>query len=233
MQKKIIVLAIAAALTAPAVALADAANVTPYGGANMSVDRITTGANLAGDSGTSKLVVNSNQTFFGLKGSEDLDGGMTAVWQIESLVQIDSAGGTLATRNSFLGLKGGAGTVLLGRHDTPYKMSTRKLDVFADGLADNRSLMGYGSKASFDGRQPDVLAYVSPTFSGVTAVIARVNLAEGNTASTAKQNTAMSMAAMYGSGPIYASLAYETHSFDAGVYAAASTSEKATKLSVG
>lgn len=237
MQKKVIVLAIAAALTAPAVALADAANVTPYGVANLSFDRISTGTTAAGASGVSKMVVSSNVSHFGLKGSEDL-GGLTGVWQIESEVNMDGSGtSTLGTRNTFIGLAGGFGTVLLGKHDTPYKLSTRGLDVFADTIADNRSLMGSAAVASFDGRQPDVLAYVSPAFSGVTAIIARVNLSEdlaqAATTTTVASSTigAISAAALYGAGPISASLAYETHNIDA--FGAPAISEKATKIGVG
>lgn len=92
--------------------------------------------------------VSSNTSRLGLKGSEDLGDGLSAIWQIEQQVNIDDttcAGGTgtLATRNSFGGLKSDSmGTVLLGRHDTPYKIATRKLDVFADNLADSRALTG-------------------------------------------------------------------------------------------
>ena len=41
-----------------------------------------------------------------------------------------------ASRNTFVGLNGGFGTVLIGRHDTPEKMSTGKLDLFADSVGD-------------------------------------------------------------------------------------------------
>jgi predicted porin len=163
---------------------------------------------------------------------------MAAVWQMEQMVVLDgSATSTLATRNSFLGLKSGMGTVLMGRHDTPYKMATRKLDVFADGLADNRALMGgvtgVSAAASFDGRQPDVLAYVSPTFANITAVIARVNLSESRTVSGSPSAHAISLAGMYNAGPIYASLAYEAHNFKGPAPAGTENSETALKVGFG
>lgn len=259
MQKKVIVLAIAAALSAPAMALADSANVTLYGVANVSADYVTTGdTDTPKVKGVSKLVVSSNVSYVGLKGSEDLGNGMAAVWQIESQVDLDNNAQALASRNSFVGLKSGMGTVLMGKHDTPYKMATRNLDVFADSIADNRSIMGgvslntanlnqFGTAgASFDGRQPNVLAYVSPTFANITAVIARVNLSEGRTvngavdaADTLTNNlgltsaNAISAAAMYNAGPFYGSLAYEVHNFKDSSAAGTTADENAIKLGFG
>jgi len=240
MQKKIIVLAIAAALSVPTLALADTANVTIYGVANLSFDSISTGTNTAGTAGVSKLVVSSNQSRLGLKGSEDLGDGMSAVWQIESLIAMDNAGGSLGlNRNTFAGLKSDSmGSVLLGRHDTPYMMSTRKLDLFTDSLADSRGLMGGGtsgaaanvaSAVGFDGRQPDSLVYISPTFSGFNAAFSRINTAEAVTATNSALSSIISLAGMYNAGPIYASFAYESHSFTAAGAGGASTQEKSMK----
>ncbi|HCI12666.1 MAG: hypothetical protein A2063_08455 [Gallionellales bacterium GWA2_60_142] len=211
MQKKIIALAIAAAVSAPA--FADS-NVTIYGVANVSYDMTQSGAVA---NGFSNNKVSSNTSRIGFKGNEDLGDGMSAVWQIESLIQIDgqtAAGNTLANRNTFAGLSSAsAGTVLMGRHDTPYNISNRKYDMFADGLADNRSIMGGGTSAaaSFNGRQPNVIAYISPAMSGFTGAIAYVAGAEGQTLSTQTKGSAWSMAALYGNGPISANFGYEVH----------------------
>ncbi|HZW25823.1 MAG TPA: porin [Gallionella sp.] len=212
MQKKIIALAIAAAVSAPA--FADNSNVTVYGVANVSYDMTNTG----GVAGFSNNKVSSNTSRLGFKGNEDLGDGLSAIWQIESLIQIDgtagAAGNGLATRNTFAGLSSAtAGTVLLGRHDTPYNISNRKYDLFTDTLADNRSIMGGGVKAaaSFNGRQPNVVAYISPAMSGFTGAIAYVAGAEGQTLSTQTKGNAWSLAALYGNGPISANFAYEAH----------------------
>lgn len=231
MQKKIIALAIAAAFSAPA--FADTANVTVYGVANMSVDSVTNGDNAAGTiSNGSATKVSSNSSRIGFKGSEDLGDGLSAIWQIESQVDLDNAGGSFGSRNTFLGLSDKAmGTVLLGKHDTPYKISTRALDVFGDGIADNRALMGGVAAtltpvtgaaitnvptavASFDGRQGNVIAYISPAMSGVTVAAAYVAGAESAaTMATTDKGAAYSMAAMYKEGDLYASAAYEVHNF--------------------
>jgi len=244
MQKSIIAVAVAAALTAPALALADSNNVIVYGKANASLDIVDSGTAAAGTAGTRSYRISSNVSRLGFKGSEDLGSDLKVVWQIEQEIDLTGAkNGTsaLATRNTFVGLSNPSlGTVLLGRHDTPYKIATRKIDQFGDGIADNRSLMGGVSKlsavASFDGRQPDVIAYISPSLSGFTGAIAHVNLNQAKNLSQAfatdLKAKAWSLAGMYKTGPFYASLAYEVHDIGAGTTPVATTAgkEKATKL---
>ncbi len=225
MQKKLIALAVASAMSAPA--FADNANFTFYGRADVSYDYISTGTSAAGVAGTNKGNVSSNVSKFGFKGSEDLGGGLAAIWQIEQ--QIDINGGsdtgtgkfTFATRNTFGGLKGDFGTVLMGIHDTPYKLSTRKLDVFGDSIADNRSLLGgvkqQSAFTSFDGRQNHVLAYISPAMANITLAAATVNLTQDITTGTAPKNSAFSIAAWYDAAPFYGALAYEQHTLNTNV----------------
>jgi predicted porin len=125
-------------------------------------------------------------------------------------------------RNTFAGLQSPFGTVLLGKHDTPFKIAVRELDFFADTLADNRSLTRGGFfDNSWDLRAPDVAAYISPDFMGAKLLAAYVAGAEeysnvigltpGN--GNATKGDAYSVAGIYKNGPIYASLAYERHNF--------------------
>lgn len=234
-NKKLIV-ALVAAIALPLPALADTANVSIYGIANVSFDFISTGTAANGTAGVSKSNVSSNVSRLGFKGSEGLNEGLSAIWQIEQQVNIDNTGGTLATRNSFMGMKSDSmGTVLLGRHDTPYKLSTRRLDVFADSIADNRALLGgvktnKSSTVGFDERQPDIIAYLSPSVSGLSGQIAFANLAEANTTSTAAKASVMSLAAMYDAAPFYGSIGYEDHKLET---ARAGGKESALKLGLG
>jgi|SRR3989338_4876277 len=234
MKKNLITLAVASTLAAVVVsapAFADTSNVNVYGVVSLSYDLTDNGA-----IGTNK--VSSNTSRMGLKGSEDLGDGLSAVWQIEQGINIDNAGTAtgFATRNSFLGLSSSsAGTVLLGRHDTPYKIASRSFDVFGDTIADNRSLMGgspyttipapgptpaltvtgtpfnSSAGASFDGRQGDVVAYVSPAMSGFTGIIAYVAGAENAAAAGQSKGSAWSLAGLYGNGPLNVNLGYEKH----------------------
>lgn len=216
MQKKIIVLAIASALTAPALAFAD---VTVYGQANLSVDMVKDGmAPSATD-----YQLNSNTSRIGVKGSEDIGSGVSAIAQLEGTVTMDSPAnssngvGLTFDRDTFLGLSSAtAGTLVLGQHDTPYKMATRNLDMFADGIADNRgnqstsptfsgtTMMGGGHDAT----SGNLIAYISPSMSGFSVAAATVFGAESAAANTTK-GSAYSLAGMYVQGPFYGALAYD------------------------
>lgn len=219
MSKRKLHYLITSALFASLPALADTANVSLYGVANVSYDLISTGTTTDGVKGTNIYKVSSNASRIGLKGSEDIADGIAANWQIESLIALDNAGGTFATRNSFAGLSSREyGSVLLGRYDTPYKISTRKLDNFSDSIADNRSLFGsvtgISGSTAFDGRQPDVISYITPLMTGFSAAVARANLAETAATAIAAKATATSFSGMYDNGTLYGSLAYETHHLD-------------------
>lgn len=64
-----------------------------------------------------------NGSRWGLKGNEDLGGGLNAVFDLQSGFNVDAGssaqGGLLFGRHAFVGLNGGFGTVTFGRHDTP------------------------------------------------------------------------------------------------------------------
>jgi len=191
MKKNIIALAIASAVAAP-VAMADAPVV--YGQVNMALEQFdvdTAGAKVKSKSGTQ---VNNVASRLGVKGSEDLGNGLKAIYKIEFGLNIDntkdSVGSTqaLSNRNQFVGLAGGFGTVLMGRHDTPTKMIQAK-DLFNDGVADNGPMAGglgaFGTATKGKGmenRVSNVLAYVSPSFSGVKLIAALVPKETGGSA---------------------------------------------------
>jgi predicted porin len=245
MQKKLIVVALTAAFALPVQAVADNGNFTFYGKADVSYDIINTGdgtttANGAtAVTGVNKSVVSSNVSKFGFKGSEDLGDGLSAIWQIEQQIDIDAAAkNTFASRNTFAGLKSEtAGTVLFGIHDTPYKLATRKLDVFGDSIADNRSLLGgvksTSAVAAFDGRPTNVLAYISPSFGGISAAVAMVNLKEDNTNDTQKNDSALSLAVTYDAAPFYGSVGYESHTLESVAVATGGDTETAAKVGFG
>ncbi|MHB9103387.1 MAG: porin [Sulfuricella sp.] len=262
MNKKLLALAVAAAL-APAAAMADSGNVTIYGVMDASVDITNNGDGTAVAgvgptlNGTRAYKVSSNNSRIGFKGNEDLGNGTSAVWQLESTIGSDGTAYAINTRNTFLGLSNKTmGALTLGRQDSPYKVSTRGLDYFTDGLADNRNLMGggttgTGSVTTFDNRWGDSVVYNSPTMSGFKAAVAYAAVAENATLGTDTKGKAWSLAGMYDNGPLTAALAYERHSYGnltigtdpskpnftnhSGFTNAANTgkSEKAWKLGVG
>ena len=207
MKKSLLAVAFASVFAAPA-AMAEA---TAYGVMHLSYDRVNDGAS-TNASKTNQL--NSNRSHLGFRGSESIGGDMSAIWQIESLISVDDAGidtnddgvddtgNTLATRNTYLGLKSDSmGTLKAGKHDTPYKMATRNLDVFKETSADNRSLMGGGH----DARLSNILLYTSPSMGGFSVAAATVFGAESATSGDTK-GSAFSVAGMFDMGGIVPSV---------------------------
>ena len=244
MQKKIIVLAIASALAAPVMAFADA---TVFGTARLSVDRVNDGN--ANSSSANQL--NSNTTVLGVKGAEDLGDGMSAIWQMAGTVNLDNSGAATTVfkfnKDTFVGMSSASmGTLLAGSHDSPYKMATRSLDLFGDGIADNRgnqstsptfgnaSMMGAGHDAGLG----NTILYMSPSMSGFSVAAATVFGAE-TAGANASKGSLYSLAGMYAQGPIYATVAYDTIKFgsagsgDLGATGGAATDDKATAFKVG
>jgi predicted porin len=230
MNKKLITLAVAAALVAPAAAMADA---TIYGKLNMSVDYFDADAGPAISNG----LINNRGEFdgwavnkgplgrgegranrLGVKGSEDLGNGLKAIYQIEfGVTMAEENGGspisggddTLSMRNSFVGLAGGWGTLLVGRHDTPMKISTGKLDLFSDTMADYNGTIGFQ-----DLRVDNAIAYISPSFAGFQLAAAShvgggASVSGINNLDSDSLAEAYSIAAIYKNGPFYGAAAYE------------------------
>jgi len=164
MKKNLIALAVAAAVAAPMVASADA---TIYGRMHADFASVS-------DGDESAMSITNNASRIGFKGSEDLGGGLKAFWQIESSLGSDSSAYSsagLASRNTFVGISGAFGAALLGRHDTPYKIIGRKVDLFGDQYGDTRAVTnGFGQ----DARANNVLAYATPNLSGFKILAAYV-----------------------------------------------------------
>ena len=238
MKKSLIALAVAGVVSAPA--FAATSNVDVYGVMNIAIQDT--------DVANSDMTILDNTSRIGFKGSEDLGGGLKAIWQIESGLGGNGAqmgGGTgagatgqatLATRNTFVGVSGGFGTALMGRHDTPYKLGTGSLDIFGDTIGDyNLGRTGQSIvNNTHDHRNGQALAYISPTFSGFHAAAAVVmsngeqtNVLASTSGAPAvndKAIDAISMTGVYANGPLFVSLSYQD---------AKALKSKGTKLGLG
>lgn len=233
MKKSLIALAVAGTFAAPA--MAATSNVDVYGRLDVAIqDTNATGT---------EIQVTDNASRIGFKGSEDLGGGLKAIWQIES--QLNATGndgldgnGTIGGRNTFVGLAGGFGTFVMGRHDTPYKLGTLSLDIFGDTIGDYNGRLAYAGttldpiNSTHDARLGNAIAYISPTWSGfhfAAAVVA------GNDAAAFDNNNktfdAYSLTGVYANGPLFASLSYQNVG-DAGG-SAGSQKAAAWKLGLG
>jgi predicted porin len=205
-MKKVLSLAIAAALVSPVAAMADA---TVYGKVRQALEMVNDERNSAAE--VDDIEINDYTSRLGVKGSEDLGNGLTAVYKIEYGVHISTnkdgnefAGdGTLSARNAFVGLAGGFGTFVIGRHDTPLKLTTQSLDYFADTAVDNNK--NY-TEQLVDRRADGTIAYITPSLGGLTLAAA---LVPGENSEADGIADAYSLAAMYSNGGIYAALGYE------------------------
>ncbi|MET0067499.1 MAG: porin [Candidatus Thiodiazotropha sp.] len=205
-MKKVLSLAIAAALVSPVAAMADA---TIYGKVRQALEVVSDERNAAAE--VDNIQINDYTSRVGIKGSEDLGNGLTAVYKIEYGVKIStnpggnefSGDGSLSARNAFVGLAGGFGTFVIGRHDTPLKLTTQKLDYFADTVVDNNK--NYTEQV-IDRRADGTVAYITPSLGGLTLAAA---LVPGENSEADGIADAYSVAGMYSNGGIYAALGYE------------------------
>jgi predicted porin len=211
MKKSLIALAVASAVSAPA--FAATSNVDIYGQLTVSYDYLNTDSKFAG--ADEKLHrISSNASRIGFKGSEDLGGGLAAIWQIENQLNMDGGSFTTGLRNTFVGLKSDAmGTVLLGNYDSPYKTATAKLDIFADTAGDYNNIVGNVTGAfstPFDQRLSSTVQYMTPSFNGLSGALAYAAQNESGNGIFANPST-WAISGMYENGPLFGSLAYEKH----------------------
>jgi hypothetical protein len=136
-----------------------------YGRAELSVDQLDDGNKY------SRTNLSSNASRLGFKGSKKI-GGLTGIWQIEQQVDFN-LGGTqgLATRDTFVGLRGDFGTFRAGKFDTPFKVARGPFNLFGDQVGDLRNLTRVG-QARFDERPTNTLEYQTPVKNGLQGKLA-------------------------------------------------------------
>ena len=159
-MKKILAIAIATAFAAPA--FAATSNVDISGQLNVSYDYLKGKDAAVPANMTSQSNISSNASYIQFAGSEDMGGGLSAVWALKTYVSMGGTGNSGDPYNlnktdgftngpAYAGLSSkDMGTVLLGKMEGPFKVLGRKTDLFGNTLGDTRNL---GS--SFDTR-PDL-----------------------------------------------------------------------------
>jgi predicted porin len=169
-------LALAALVAIAAPAVHAQSSVTLFGLIDMSVGRSQApGASAVTnvDSG------NMTTSFFGFKGSEDLGGGMSAVYALESFIRVDNGangrfnGDGFWARNSYVGLSSGAGTVTVGRNTTSLFVNTLLFNAFGDSFGFSPAIRhtftsGGNFQVSGDTGWSDSIKYSSPNFGGLS-----------------------------------------------------------------
>ena len=209
MNKKLIALAVAGACVAPA-AMAQTANpVTLYGKVYATFEWVeATGGTPAQDAATKRRTrVEDQASRLGVRGTEDLGGGLKAVFQLETAFRPDSNNTTFAARNSGVGLQGAWGTVMMGRWDTPFKLATTAVDPYGD-VTIGGIKGALNDQSQFDRRDQNVVQYWSPNWMGM-AVRLQYQANEAKSAASDPKDYGGSIT--YTGGPIYLFYAYEQH----------------------
>lgn len=205
MNKKLIALAVAGASLAPA-AMAQTANpVTLYGRVYVTLESVE--AKGGATPVPRRTRVEDQSSLFGIRGTEDLGGGLKAFFQLETAFRADQNNTTFATRNSGVGLQGGWGSVLIGRWDMPYKVTAYAVDAFGDLTIGGITGVGH-DQGNFDRRDQNVIQYWSPNWAGLAFRVA-TTANEGKTATLNPRDSGANVT--FTRGPVYAFLAWEEH----------------------
>lgn len=162
---------------------------------------------------------NRNGPRWGMRGSEDLGGGLAGIFQIEGGFATDTGqlgqGGRIFGRQAYLGLRGGFGSLVLGRVAT-FSSGTGAFDMYSDidpfytgyhtaGLQNTHSSAG-------SLRVDNAVLWRSPNWSGFSAGVSHsfradgAELANGGSAN----NNVTSLGVSYGAGPVYLALTYDS-----------------------
>jgi len=220
MNKKLVALALSA--VAAGVASAQTANVTLYGIVDtyLSTQRIGSGVIPAAGTVAAKSVASTSTTMltggglsgsrWGLRGSEDLGGGMNAIFVLENGFASDSGqlnqGGRLFGRQAYVGLNGGFGSVTVGRQYSPnFYVMCNSDDTFGGCLTGFSAVANMGGFFANTLRQDNAVKYSTPSFGGVTASIA---WSLGEVAGSSSAQRTLGGNVEYKNGPIYVGVGF-------------------------
>jgi len=207
MQKKIIAVAVAALASTAAFAQT---NVTVYGVVDVQQAFVKSSNGASGVNQTSVGRLDSHGNYIGFKGVEDLGNGLKAVFVYETAISADAGGAFSGTRDSYIGLAGGFGTVAAGNLTHPLRAFGAKVELLpgAAGFGTMASLTGTiaGLKTGADDRASNAVAYISPSFGGFTAIGAYVN--GENKPSSSVNSKAWQLAGQYENGPLFVGAGY-------------------------
>ncbi|MFO7593697.1 MAG: porin [Pseudomonadota bacterium] len=204
MKKNVIALAVATAMAAP---MAAQAEVTVSGVLQAEI------VSVSGDTPRDGTIAMQDASTIGggqgshnvggvfINASEDLGGGLKGLAKYGVNVDVDNRT-YRTTRDAYVGLSGGFGTVLMGRMSSPYKTSTVKWDPFLATFMQARGNGGAsGGVAGHGSYLDETLAYANKF--GAVKVVAGIALDE-----TEEGNHAMSFSANVPMGPVELALGY-------------------------
>jgi len=111
---------------------------------------------------------NLQRSFIGIRGSEDLGGGLRAVFRVESYLRVDtgesgrSAGDAFWAREASVGLSGSFGTTVLGRTPTPLWLAATSFNPFGESVGFSPAVRQYfGGTMLGDSRWNNSISYTN------------------------------------------------------------------------
>jgi len=143
----------------------------------------------------------------GFRGTEDLGGGLSALFTLETGFLADTGGldqgGLIFGRQAFVGLKGGGGTLTFGRQYTPIYSTLLIADPFGNNYGGASGQLMTDEKAGT--RMNNTVMYATPSMKGFDAQLAyRFGEVAGNTSASRQ----IGFATGYANGPLTVRLAY-------------------------
>ena len=183
----------------------------------------------ASDVGAEVMSGQQNGSRWGMRGSEDLGGGMKANFNLTNGFGVDTAaaaqGGLLFGREAWVGLSGGFGAITLGRQVTimangPWAITGgyANYDAWASTAA-NGGFGNAGSVAQDTVRRNNSIQYQTPDMGGFTGTVMWAPGENGIVAGTNNTNY-WSLGLGYVNGPIGVQFAYERDTLRTGGTAA-------------
>ncbi len=222
MKKSLLALAV---LGAFAGAVSAQSSVTLYGRLDAGIGRSDPKAGTATDQQSTTGVFGGTQAGnrFGVRGSEDLGGGLRAIFQLENgfnidtgtLGQSDTANTRLFGRQAYAGLAGGFGTLVLGRI-AAFSSGTGAFDKFGDLDPFRTGVGNLGFQATMASanslRLDNAVAYLTPNLSGFSAGVGYSFRVAGQEAAGGSSNNNAGYVSYinYSNGPLYAVVTYDS-----------------------
>lgn len=168
-----------AALATLAVSAQAQSSVTLYGNLDVAVAH-TKNENFVDGSVTGVESSILTESFFGLKGQEDLGGGLKAIFKLEAPIAVDTgaANSNLFSKNAYVGLAGDFGTVKLGNQESLFKTAQAAYNPFGtsmlspvQNLTDVVGTVGAVSTLDLTSSWNNTIGYESSNFGGLTFAV--------------------------------------------------------------
>lgn len=247
MNKKLLAIAVAGALAAPGMALAQASTVQIYGLLKVEYGKASqpnTAANLARHNiDAQNSGAGSN---IGFKGEEKLGSGLSTWFQCETEARFThstpaTTGQGWCNRNTALGLKGGWGNLFFGRWDSPFKQAvgtTRMLNE-AGWIGVQHFLAGGTGGGAFEydfsRRNVHSVNYYTPNFGGFMGrgQYTTTNAAINQLSTTATKGRAVSVSGTYRGGPLVVVAAMAKHDDNQATEAGGAAGDKEDAKMIG